>query len=101
MLFYDRTDHEDYRLVPSGAPRGDVCGKLTKAMAVAVAVFVHQAERLRGVVIAWCGAPLQVTFARCIDFEKFVSVKSLLTANEIAEVTHRLGALNMMNRKYQ
>jgi hypothetical protein len=28
-----------------------------KAMAVAVAVFVHQAERLRGdcVVIAWCG----------------------------------------------
>ena len=57
MLFYDRTDHEDYRLVPSGAPCGGVCGKLMKAMAVAVAVFVHQAERLRGdcVVIAWCG----------------------------------------------
>ena len=38
-----------------------------------------------------------ILFARCIDGQNFVSVKSLLTAFEIAEVTHRLGALNMMN----
>jgi len=38
-----------------------------------------------------------VVYARCIEFERFVEVKSLLTADEIAELTHRLGALVMMN----
>jgi len=38
-----------------------------------------------------------ILYARCIDFERFVAVKSLLTANEIADVTQRLGALSLMN----
>ena len=41
--------------------------------------------------------PCVAIYARCIEFERFVEVKSLLTADEIQELTHRLGALCLMN----